>query len=170
MVEDNKKAKEEKKLSLEKIRTEYEILRKKYDLPEFDYMNENFEIESISGEESKLLAKKIRKQILEKMSYYTHALETFMNPQNAPLFVFDIIKSFTTEEQELIKQIYKKLGQFGVEAFGLEISYNEKKEAEFIKKANVVWSSIAEDLKRVYSSMKNNYTTESKKQSKSYLG
>ncbi len=156
--------------SLKEFKETYEELRKVHNLPDFRYLNENFELESLSGEETDLLIRKIRKQIVERIYYNTRALETFLNPQNAPMFIFNIIKGFSEAEQEHIRDLYNKLAEFEIEAFGLEIEYNEKKEVEFIKKIHSFWPFFTEGMKRIYDSMKSNYKQESKKQSKSYLG
>jgi len=163
--------KEKKPNSLEKLKQEYEKLREKYGLPGFTYMNENFEIESVAGEETELLIKRIRKQVTEKIYYYLRTLETFMNPQNSPMFIFDIIKSFGNYEQELIKNLYKKLAGFEINFFGLEIVYSEKKEADFVKKIAEEWPEINKNLEKIHEAMKNNYNKDnSKKTSKSYVG
>lgn len=165
-----KKTKKKECGNLEKLREKYELLKKKYGLPEFKFTNDNFEIENIDVKETELLAKMIRKHITEKIFYVLRSLEMFLNPQNAPLFIFDIIKSFSEPEKQLIKALYSKLSQYEIEAFGLEAGYNEKKEAEFIKKFSEDWKDISEDLNKLYVCMKENHKKESKKQNKSYLG
>ena len=94
-----------------------------------------------------------------------------MNPQNAPMFIFNIIKSFTSFENELIKKAYNQLAGFEVDFFELEIIYDERKEAEFIKKVAKEWPEINGILIKIHSSMKTGYSKEaSKKTSKSYVG
>jgi hypothetical protein len=156
--------------NLEKLKQNYELLRKKYSLPEFKYLNENFEIENIEIGETELLSKMIRKHMTEKIFYVLRSLEMFINPQNAPLFIFDIIKSFNETEKHLIKDLYSKIAQYEIEAFGLEAGYNEKKEAEFIKKFSEDWKDISEDLGKIYGAMRDGHKKDSKKQNKSYLG
>jgi hypothetical protein len=154
-----------------KFKLEYKSFQEKYKLPSFEYLNENFEIENLASDETELFLKRIRKQITEKIYYHLRTLEAFMNPQNAPMFIFNIIKSFTSFEQELIKKAYDKLAGFEVDFFELEISYNEKKEADFIKKVCNEWLEINEILLKIHSSMKTGYNKEaSKKTSKSYVG
>jgi hypothetical protein len=175
-MEDNTKIQKKQEASsnsgsLAEFKLEYTKLGDKYKLPHFKYLNENFEIENLCSEETELLLKKIRKQMTEKIYYHIRTLEAFINPQNAPMFIFNIIKSFTSFEQELIKKAYNKLAGFEVDFFELEIEYNEKKEADFIKKVCNEWPEINEILIKIHSSMKAGYNKEvSKKANKSYVG
>lgn len=155
---------------LDILKEHYSVLQSKYALPDFQYLNENFDIESLASNETEMPLKKIRKQITEKVSSGLRALEMFLNPQNAPLFIFTIIKSFSQTDKEIINEVYHQFAEFEIEAFGLETVYSEKKEAEFIKKVCVSWKDISADFNRIYDSMKVNFRKESKKQEKSYFG
>jgi hypothetical protein len=154
---------------IEKLKSSYESLKKKYSLPEFKFLNENFEIENIDPD-SEILLKVIRKHATEKIFYILRTLETFMNPSNAPLFIFNIIKLLNNFEKELIKKLYNKIVVYEVEAFGLEAEYDEKNEAEFVKRVSHDWKNISSDLKRIYSAMKIKDSAEVKKSEKSYFG
>jgi hypothetical protein len=156
--------------SLKKYKQEYSKFQEKHKLPSFEFLNENFEIESLAGAETELFLKKIRKQILEKVSSGLRALEMFLNPQNAPVFIFSIIKSFNKTDKEIIDRLYQQFAEFEILAFGLENTYDEKKEAEFIIKAADSWKEISKDFDRLYDTMRLNYKTDSKEKGKSYLG
>ena len=156
--------------SLNKLKNSYNSLKSKYNLPEFKILNENFEIESLSGDETDILLKKIRKQLMEKVFFNIRTLETFLNPSNAPLFIFNIIKTFTEADKNLISGLYKQMSVYEVESFGLEAKYSEEGEAKLIKQVWSEWPKISEALDSLYKSIKANYNQESKKQSKSYFG
>jgi len=160
---------DEDKNCIDDLKESYEPLRKKYDLPDYKFLNENFEIELIS-DESDLLLKRVRKQILEKIFWNLRTIETFLNPQNAPLFIFNIIKKFTEEDKEVINNLYKKLSEYEVTAFGLEIEYNEQAEADFIKNIGKIWGEIVEDLKKIHVAMVQSSNKKSEKENKSYFG
>jgi hypothetical protein len=167
MKDTSTKAKEP--LDIEKLKEKYQELKKRYSLPEFKFLNDNFEIENIDSE-SELILKAIRKHITEKIFFVLRSLEMFMNPQNAPLFVFNFLKSFTESEKDRIKQLYDKVSGYEIEAFGLEAGYEETKEAAFIKKSCEDWKGISEELTKIYSIMKVNHGKDSRKQEKSYFG
>jgi hypothetical protein len=170
MVEEIKIKKDKLEGNLKKLKDNYSLFVKKYGFLDFAYMNENFEIENIDIDETELFIKIIRKHMTEKIFYILRTLETFLNPQNAPMFVFDMIKSFSEADKELVREIYNKLGKYEIEAFGLESFYEEKKEAEFVKQVSNEWKDISNDLKKLSIIMKDNYNKDSKKQTKSYFG
>jgi hypothetical protein len=161
---------QKKQGNLKKSKEVYAVFQKKYGFEEFSFMNNNFEIESIDVEDTDLFIKQIRKHMTEKIFYILRTLETFLNPQNAPMFVFDMIKLFSEADKELVGEIYKKLGKYEIEAFALESSYSEKAEAEFVKQVSGDWKEISADLKKLSVIMKENYQKDSKKQTKSYFG
>lgn len=165
-----KKESNKEHMNLEDLKEQYSLLRTKYALPDFKLLNENFEIENIDVGETELLIKVIRKHITEKIFYILRSLETFINPQNAPLFMFDIIKTFTDAEKQMIKDLYSKIAKYEVEAFGLEASYNENSEAEFVRKFGNEWPKISESLTKIYLAMNKSNKKDSKTSSKSYLG
>lgn len=161
-------AREEKQL--ERLKSDYNALQKKYCLPDFNFLNQNFDIEILAEDESEILLKRIRKNITEKISSGLRALEMFLNPQNAPVFIFKVIKTFSSTDKIIIESLYHKFAEYEIEAFGLENSYDEKKEAEFIKNVCADWKETSEDFDRIYKSMKANFKKEVKKSDKSYLG
>jgi len=156
--------------NLKQLKEDYEKLRKKYGLPEFSFLNENFEIEDICYDETELLLKKIRKQIMEKIAFELRVLEMLINPQNAPLFIFNIIKYFNEEDKKVINTLYKKLNQIAIEIFGLDIEYKEEKEAEFIKNFMRTWKEVQSDLRKIEKAMRRCSSFGNKNNKKSYLG
>lgn len=157
------------KANLEKFKQDYTVLKQKHSLPDFEFLNQNFDIEAVAAEETEVLLKKIRKQIVEKLSSGLRSLELFLNPQTAPMFILKIIKSFSQTDKDILEELYNKFAIFEIEAFGLENKYDEAKEIEFIKKISKAWPEICEDFDRIQQSMKVNYKKESKKNEKSYL-
>jgi hypothetical protein len=162
--------KQEKHAELKKTKEVYEIFRKKYSLPDFNFMNENFEIETIPAEDTELFLKRVRKNMTEKISSGLRAMEMFLNPQPSPIFIFKIIKSFSQTDNDMVSEMYYKFAELEIDAFGLENKYDEKKEADFIKKVSKEWPEIAENLDRICNSMKLGHKKESKKTEKSYFG
>jgi len=160
----------EKENKIEKLKKNYELIRVKHNLPDFKFMNENFEIEIIAEEDTELLIKKVRKNVREKVHAMMTVFETFLNPTAAPMFVFNIIKGFSNGEKEIIERLYKKFAELEIDSFNLEITYNEKAEAEYVKKVCELWKNSELNLRKLYESMKVSYSSETKKTSKSYFG
>ena len=155
---------------LDKLKREYDKLKERYNLPSFQELNEDFEIECASEEESDFLLRKIRHQMMEKVSVHFRLMEIFLNPSNVPMFFFNIIKSLNASEKALIQEVYEKYVELELDVFIIENKYSEKSEAEFIKKVYSENKKTKEKLEGVFKNIKRNYKAASKKNDKSYLG
>ncbi|HUW43670.1 MAG TPA: hypothetical protein VMV95_01755 [Bacillota bacterium] len=134
---------------IEKLKKEYEILRNKYALPDFKSLNEDFHIEKIAESETEIPIREVRKFMADKMMNYMRFLENILNPVNAPLFIFSLIKLLNSEEKKLISEIYKKLMKKEIQFIELDLEFNEEKEAEFIKNSYEFWQGIKKDLLKI---------------------
>lgn len=121
------------KYDLSKLKEEYEKLRKKYGLPEFYELNKHFDIEETEIETDFLL-RKLRRTIAERIAGYSRFADIILNPSNAPMFFFKLIKKLDNKDKEALTEIYEVLGNIEVEILALDLDYSEEKEAEFIKK------------------------------------
>ena len=148
-------AKDKEYISLEDIRKEYDGFRKEYDLPEFTKLNEVFDIEELVEGETEFLLRKIRKIISEKIAGYLRFFEIILNPSNAPIFFFKIIKKLDSKDKENLNRIYEKFGNLEIEMVRLDLEYNEKKEAEFIKNIFKFFSDIKADVLNIIDKMLN---------------
>jgi hypothetical protein len=146
----------------------YNLLKEKYELPEFSAINKIFDVEEINVK-TNLLLKKIREIIGEKISEYSRFLEIIINPSNAPMFFFRIIKKLDKEDRDYLLKIYEKLGYFELKIVSLDIDYEEKREAEFIKETYIFFEDIKKDLKNIIEKL-NSSDKSSEKTNGSYLG
>lgn len=147
----------------------FKPLQEKYQLPEFSKLNELFDIEDIDPE-SEFLLRKIRRTLAEKMASYLRFTEIIINPSNAPMFFFKIIKKLTPEDKEAISKIYEDLGTSELKMLSLDIEYNEENEANFIKEIyNKFNNEIKGEFLKVIEKL-NNGKEHSEKINGSYLG
>lgn len=156
--------------NLTKLKKEYSLFEKKYQLPKFSELNIEFEIEKLQERETDLLLREIRRTISDKTVAFLKFFEVFLNPQAAPLFLLSAIKSLNAHDRIKIEKIYKKIVLIEVQAISLDIEYEEKKEAEFIKNTYKNWKDMKEDLK-IIEEILSRVNQESKSSSgKSYFG
>ena len=158
------------KESLEDLKKEYKELQKKYGLPVFEELNNDFQIEKISESETDFLLKEIRKLIAERFFNYLRFVESLLNPINVPMFVFSIVKTFSEKEKEKLTEIYKKLAKNEVELIELDIESTEEKEANFIKESYKLWQGIQKDILDVVKVIKKNWDAKSDANKKDYFG
>ena len=141
--------------NLGELKKEYEKLRVKYNLPDFNDLNKLFDIEEI-GFETDFLLRKIRRVVSEKALGYSKFVEIILNPSNAPFFFFKLIKKLDSKDREILSGLYEELGNFEVEIIALDLDYSEKKEADFINKLFKIFNeSVREKLLDVVKKLSN---------------
>lgn len=160
----------EKVEGLSELKEDYNKLQKKYDLPSFEELNEDFQIEKISEAETDFLIREVRKLMSDKFSNYLRMIEAFLNPVSVPMFVFSIVKKLGTEEKNKLSEAYKTLAKLEIDLIELDVKFSEEKEVAFIKNAYAKWKNIQLELLGVVSSMKNNFENKFKVNGKSYFG
>lgn len=119
--------------NLENLKEKYNEHKKKYGLPDFSALNELFDLEDV-GSDTDYLLRKIRRAVAERISGYSRFVDVILNPSNAPVFFFNLIKKLDLKDKEAITNVYNILGNLELEMMGLDLEYNEKKEAEFLIK------------------------------------
>jgi len=160
----------DEKNCLEELRDMYNVFREEYKLPEFSELNELFDIEDVDIE-SEFLLRRIRRVISEKIAGYLRFIEIILNPSNAPMFFFKLVKKLDKEDMGALGEIYDVLGGFEIEVAGLDLSYSESREADFIKKVfNVFDSEIRERLLKIVERLGNGDGVKKRESNGSYFG
>ena len=155
---------------LEELKKDYIKLQKKYNLPEFEKLNQNFYIEKIAEIETDYLIREIRKFMGEKFSGYLRFIEAVLNPANAPMFIFSIVKSIDVNEKEKLSKVYKKLVKIEVRLIEIELEFSEEKEAKFVKESYEIWQDIKKDILSFIKNVKKNWKNKIKVNDKGYFG
>jgi hypothetical protein len=157
---------------VEKLKEDYEAFRKKYALPDFKELEEEFDIEKAveKGRESKLILRDIRRIINDKISAYLHLFETFMNPSSGPIFVFSMIKNISEDDKKGIKEIYQKLAKIEITVLKLDTIYEEKAEADFIKATSKQWNEIKKEIMKLLEKFDKDFDTTISSTSRGYFG
>lgn len=131
---------------LDNLKKEYKKIQEKYSLPEFDELNKEFMIEKIVESETDYLIREVRKHVAERLYSYLRFTETMLNPQNAHLFMFSIIKTMDEEDKKKVSDIYKKLAENEIKMVKIDIIFDEEKEAEFIKNSYNLWKEVSKEI------------------------
>jgi len=155
---------------LEKLKKEYKKFCKKYKLPKFSELNQEFEIEKIQEKETDFLLREIRRAISDKIAAFLRFFELFLNPQNAPVFILVLLKKLNAKDKKISEKIYHQLVKFELSSLNLDIVYNEKKESEFIKQINEGWKKLKPYLKEFSKTIERKEVKEKVKKRKSYFG
>jgi len=159
---------EENKLA--KLKDIYKKFQEKYSLPNFEELNQDFQIEKIAEVETDFLLREIRKYITDKFFNYLRFIESLINPTNAPMFVFAIAKTLSIEDKEKLAEIYKKITKIEIDFIDLDLNYSEDKEADSIKNYFKLWNEIKKELSEIVEVMKKNLDNKTENNGKGYFG
>ena len=164
------KDKHEDKSCLDELKKNYKELQEKYSLPSFDFLNREFQIEKVAECETDYLVREIRKIVAEKFSNYLRFIEIVLNPMNAPMFVFSIIKTLGTEEKKKLSEIYKELAKFEVTLIRLDADFSEEREAEFINNSYKIWQKIKKEVLDIVEVVEKNWDNKIESNGGRYFG
>jgi hypothetical protein len=155
---------------LKELKKDYRKIQQRYNLPDFIDLNKDFQIEKIAETETDFLIREVRKYLADKFSNYLRFIEAIINPVNAPMFVFSLIKSTTDEEKKELRDIYKKLAKIQIDVIELDIEFDEDKESEFIKKSYKIWGEIKKTVLKIIDNSRKNWDNKVPTNGKGYFG
>lgn len=158
------------KSGLEILKKDYEVFRGKYGLPEFDALNREFGIEKIADSETDTLLKEVRKFMVDKIMNYMRFIENILNPVNAPMFVFSLIKLLTPEDKKQLEDLYKDFMKKELVFIELDLEFSEEKDAQFIKETFEFWNSAKRNLLGVIKNVDGKWDDKAEVNSKGYFG
>ncbi len=148
---------EENEFCLDDLKKDYQKIKEKYDLPDFEKMNQDFFIEKAVDFETDYLIREIRRYVADRISNYLRFVESLLHPSNVPIFIFSVIKTLKPEDTEKLREIYKKLSKTEIELIELDINFDEDKEASFIKNSFELWQEVKKDLSEIVETIKKNW-------------
>ena len=160
----------EREYNLDSLKKDYSEIQVRYNLPSFEELNEDFNIEKAAEVEVELLIREIRRFIADKLSNYMRFVEAILNPANVQMFVYSLIKSLETQEKEKLTEIYKKLSKNELKLIELDIEYSEEKEALFIRESFIMWQEMKKELLEIIEKVNKNWDNKSESRNKDYFG
>ncbi len=98
----------EKEWNLGQLKNNYKIFQEEYNLPSFEKLNEDFQIEKAAESETDFILREIRRCITDKFFNYLRFVESILTPVNAPMFVFAITKTIGTKDREKLMDALRK--------------------------------------------------------------
>jgi hypothetical protein len=160
----------EHKNEIDRIKADYKSLSKKYGLPGWTELEENFDISKALIDGGELILKDVRRKINEKIMAYIHIFETFINPQTAPMFVLISIKTLDEKKWEKVKGVYKELTRIQFKQILADTDYSEHGEAELIREMYTIWEKEKKVIKEVIEGMDREYGADSPISKTNYFG
>ena len=158
------------KSNLDALKKSYKVLQEEYNLPGFDELNKDFQVERAAELETDYLVREIRKFMADKISNYLRFVEAILNPVNSPMFIFSVVKSIGNDEKEKLKKVYRKLSKTEINLISVDIGFSEKKEADFVRESFNMWKDVKEDLSSVLETVRKNWDNKTEGNNKGYFG
>ena len=149
---------------------EYDLLKGKYGLPEFDLIARDFDAEKILEKETNFIVREVRIAIGEKISSYLHLFETLINPSAPPMFIFAVLRNLNSENKEVIKKIYKRLSKFQVEMMKLDTIYDETKEVLYVNGAVKEWQNLKVEIYNLIENLEKGLEEDNGSKNRGYFG
>ncbi len=151
------------------IKNEYQKLAKKYNLPDYDELDLDFEISTI--EKKKFLLREIRRKILDKIDGIKEILESVIQPDANSFSSIYESRIFDDEGINMVYTIYKTVMILNRTATIVNLRADEKEEAEYIKNTFIEWQKLKPNLINYLEKIKNEWQKEtSVKEDLGYLG
>jgi len=148
---------------------QYNELSKKFLLPEFKNLNEEFEISDL--EETSFLLRAIIRRIAEKFDFYTTMLEEVLQPDTSNLYAMHETRFFDENEKKQMYELYSRLMNFNRQSIEVNLEHNEKNEVGFINNVFNEWDELKQELLGFINKMKSSWKIEADiKEDLGYLG
>ncbi len=142
----------------EETRQEYEKLRKKYELPEYEKFDSEFEIHSIDCQ--KFLLREIRRKIQDILDYYAKLIEGLLQPDTTITNLYEV-KYLSEEKKQDVYNAYRDIMSLFRDAAFVGIYNKEDETAEFIRKVWDKWPGIKKKLREIVRMMRDSWSDES---------
>jgi hypothetical protein len=152
------------------LKESYKKIEEQFQLPSFEKMLEDFEIDKLLEKEDGLLIRDIRRIAIDKIANYQHLFEMLINPSSPPMFVFSFMKHMTENDKKEIREIYKELSKIQIKNIKIDTVYEEKTEAEFIKLIYKEWQSLKNKIFVLVGKFEEEFEKNSEVREKTYFG
>ena len=141
---------------IENAKERYEALKTKYELPDFDELDNEMELDL---SETRFLLKAIRQKITETASSHAKQIEEVLQPESTLSELYEC-QYISEDYKTKLFELFRKLK--AIERYSHELSVNnsEKNNAVFINSSFKEWTSLKPKLTKFYTNMKNSWKEE----------
>lgn len=146
------------------IKEEYGNLAKKYKIPKFEVLNEEFELDFIK--EKQFLLRQVRRRINEKVIFFCRIVEGLLYPTPQNIVNATELNNFSNEKKVELEKIYKELMYYERSSLLLDVSPNEKKEIEYINSLFNFWGKIKKQVEETVRTMQESWKKDDKEEEK----
>ena len=144
---------------MNEIEKEYTKLSKKYKLPKFKDIDNEFEISSL--ESPSFLIRNILRKIEEKLIFYIDVIGNLVHPDASSLSNMYEVRYFSDDEKNDIYNLFKKLMKVDRNIIEVVLKNSDKEQAEYLNKFFNDWLEIKKELLKYIEKMKESWEKQS---------
>ncbi len=137
------------------IKDSYAKLQKKHNLPDFDRINNEFEISLIEKED--FLIRAVRRKMADKIGNYAKFLEDLLQPDTS-FASMNEARDLGDEDKQHIFELFQKLMYFGTLSAQADLICDDAKDAEFITTFLGEWPALKQELVKLTERIKAGWT------------
>jgi len=152
------------------IKEDYEEIRKKFSLPNFEDLDNEFEIRKI--DEDGFILREVKRAIIARLQNLAHFFLPVLNPQPHDVHSLVEMGIFNKKEKEKLFKFYKKILYLIHKGVMMNLK-TDKDTANFIKDVWKDWPALKAECEKYMKEVTQEWLKEKKKetnQSQGYLG
>ena len=137
-------------VELEEIREKYQILKEKYELPEFEKIDNDLELDNI---DSRFILREIRRKIVDKLGRHEKSIEAVLQPDSGLSDMYEC-QHLPDERKAELFAIYKRLRYLDRYANLVSVQNSEQGNAEFVKFVYTTLLNLKPEIEAFYKEVK----------------
>ncbi|HJX05966.1 MAG TPA: hypothetical protein VJ461_04590 [Candidatus Nanoarchaeia archaeon] len=148
---------------------EYELLRKKYNLPALDELDREFCIGKL--EDVPFLLRSVLAKITERLDLMFKNISEIVQPSESNLVNMYEAGVFSDDEKKKIFELMKRMAYYHKELIIRDVDYNDEAAAAAINQFYNEWKSMKKDVVNVLERLRDSWKNEAKSKLESgYFG
>jgi Ser/Thr protein kinase RdoA (MazF antagonist) len=145
----------------EALKEAYNKLKEKQNLPSFEAIHKDFEIENIESDED--ILREIIKEMHSTIDFYSRILENLIQP-DSKLCDMREAGNLTKEDQATITELYRLCMLLNRSLLLVDLDYEENDAAKTITDTHRDWQDVKKQLKIILTKMRDTWMEQSKKE------
>ncbi len=150
------------------FKAEYEKLRKKYNLPDFEVLNKEFELVDMEKKEN--VPRALRRRLREKLIFFCRIVEGIIYPtERSPLATYE--SSFFDDFTKLqLSKIHRMMMVFDRKGLCLDVEDSEEKNMGYILDLLKEWPGLKRELLKTVVLMERSWQNHIEEKAQGYFG
>ena len=134
-------------LTIQELKEEYQKASKKHKVPDFDKLNEHFELIFLTRKE--FILRLCRRRMMDKLIFFMRILENILYPNPQSQLSNYESTFFNDDQKKKLNELHRKMMVLERQSIAIDISPNEQRDADCINKLWAEWPKLNEVMNEV---------------------